>query len=196
MLRDYHFVEDGHKHMMGDVQIPGVTGILVDEGYVDIQWFTEWARERGRIVHKATHLLDMGVLDWDTIDERIEGYLRAYEAFKRDIPVEILISERPMCSFIHRFGTIPDRVVRLNGKVADIDFKTGPIAAWVGLQTAAHDIAIQECCPEFRGVHIERYGLELRSTGKYRLVPFKDRQDRYIFLAGLAGHNWKLNHRR
>ena len=40
---------------------------------------------------------------------------------------------------------------------------------------------------------IKRAAVELHDDGTYKLVPFTDRQDVYLWLATLSVHNWKLN---
>lgn len=190
------FDSESHTYRLDGQPISNVTRVLKAEGFINGDFYTEWGRERGRIVHKATHFLDMGTLDWDTVDPRIEGYLRADEAFKQATGFEVIISERPMCSFIYRYGTTLDRFGLLNGELADIDFKTGKAEPWVALQTAAHVIAIKECYPEYADKHIRRFALELRENGTYGLIEYKDRRDRDIWLSALTVHNWKNNNRR
>ena len=41
-----------------------------------------------------------------------------------------------------------------------------------------------------------RFALELSKEGKYKLIPFTDRNDEKIFLAACAVHHWKNNHKR
>ena len=48
----------------------------------------------------------------------------------------------------------------------------------------------------FPGRSISRAAVELHNDGTYKLIPFTDRQDKQIFLAALACHNWKQNHRK
>jgi len=48
----------------------------------------------------------------------------------------------------------------------------------------------------FQTGNIKRGAVELRGNGKYRLVPFNDRQDCSIWLAALSVYTWKNNHGR
>lgn len=41
-----------------------------------------------------------------------------------------------------------------------------------------------------------RFALELSKEGKYKLIPHTDQQDFNVFLAAVAVHKWKINHRR
>lgn len=41
-----------------------------------------------------------------------------------------------------------------------------------------------------------RFVLELNKEGKYKLIPHVDQQDFAVFLAAVAVHKWKINHRR
>lgn len=41
-----------------------------------------------------------------------------------------------------------------------------------------------------------RFALELSKEGKYKLIPFTDPNDFNVWLAAVAVHHWKANHRR
>lgn len=43
---------------------------------------------------------------------------------------------------------------------------------------------------------LKRGAVELHDDGKYRLIPFTDRQDASLWCSILAVHNWKRNHGR
>lgn len=53
-----------------------------------------------------------------------------------------------------------------------------------------------DCVGHFPTGNLKRAAVELHDDGTYRLIPFTDRQDAQIWLAILAVHNWKKNHRR
>ena len=54
--------------------------------------------------------------------------------------------------------------------------------------------------PDVRGSFpkgsLRRAAVELHNDGTYKLYPFTDRNDVNVWLAALACHNWKKNHRR
>lgn len=124
-----------------------VTEVLADNRLIDTQWFTEAARRRGTFVHLACHLLDSGDLDWDTLDERLpgsSGYVRSWDALKRDTGLTVLASElRVWNAALGVAGTL-DRIVLIRGREWLLDLKT--VGQGAGLpppctayQTAAYD---------------------------------------------------------
>jgi hypothetical protein len=60
------------------------------------------------------------------------------------------------------------------------------------IQTAGYSILYEE----LTGVKVAmRGGLQLLRDGTYRYHPYKDANDRNVFLACLSVHNWKALHR-
>ncbi len=174
-----------HEYRLEGVILPSVTQILSAEGFIDDTWFTEQARERGRIVHKATHLYDMDDLDEDTVDPVIALYLEAWKRFKGESGFVVEHSERQVWSTTYQYAGTLDRQGRFpKGRLpAIIDIKTGACNRWTGLQLAAYETALNE--PH------ERYGVELRGDGTYKLMPFTDRTDRAVWLSAVSVHHWK-----
>ena len=77
------FDEGAHVYKVNDRVVPSVTQIIYAAGLVDDTWFTDEARNRGRIVHTASHYLDENDLVLDSLDEKYRPYLSAWERFKR-----------------------------------------------------------------------------------------------------------------
>jgi len=182
------FDPDTHTYAIGGQQVPSVTGILADMGFIDSQWFTDYARERGKLVHRIIHWHITGELDEETIDPVLRGYFDAWLAFEKDTGFISSKTERVMGSVRYRFCGTPDHIGTLNGQEAVIDAKTGAIYHHVGLQLAGYEI--------LAGTPLKRYALQLKEDGKYSLKQFTDRQDRGIFLAALSCWHWQRNQRR
>jgi len=104
------FTEEGHLYHHEGARLPSVTGILKDEGFVDTTFFNDHARERGSLVHLATHLDDIGELDESSIDPVIAPYLEAWRRFRRESGFVIEISEKPMRSSIYGYAGTPDSI--------------------------------------------------------------------------------------
>lgn len=75
-----------HKYMCDGICLPGFSEIARATGLVKFFNSDPWFMERGTAVHTATALMDRNLLDWDTIDERIQGYVDAYHKFKCEQP--------------------------------------------------------------------------------------------------------------
>jgi hypothetical protein len=181
------FDPETHSYTLDGQPVPSVTQILSAMGFIDSSWFTDYARERGKLVHRIIHWHITGELDEDTIDDALRGYFTAWLAFEKDTGFVSKETEVPLGNAAHRFAGTPDHIGILN-KEAVIDCKSGVIAPWAGLQLAAYEI--------LHGEPLKRYALQLKDDGKYSLKEFKDRQDRGVFLAALACFHWQKNNGR
>lgn len=157
----------------------------MSEGFIDIAWFTEYGRERGKLLHKIIHWHVTGELDETSISPVLQGRFNAWLAFEKDANFKSIEVEKPRISELYCFGGIPDHYCIIQGKEAIIDVKTGVSPAWVGLQLAAQELLIGKQCP--------RYSLKLADNGKYNLKAYTEKQDRDIFLSALACWQWKKN---
>lgn len=179
--------DNKHEYRFNDVLVPSVTQALVESGIVDVSWFTEEGRLRGNDVHLAANLYDNGDLDESTVRDEIKGYLDAYKRFLEESGFVFIESERIVWNPTYRYAGRFDRIGSLNRRPTIIDIKTGAVEAWAGLQLAAY-----AAC--FNGREFDRYALQLKSDGTYRLHQFKDRNDIKTFIAALAIANWKRAH--
>lgn len=194
-MADFQFIEDTHTYRLDGQVIPSVTEVLYAEGFIDKTWYTDYGRDRGRIVHKVCHFHDVGILDEDSVDPVIVPRWEAYKKFLKETGFKVIMSEKPVYSLKYKFGAIPDKFGLLFGKHADIDLKTGTLEPWIALQTAAQVIALREYGnygDADPGV-INRFGLQLRDDGDYRLKEYKDWHDTQMFLSALACYQWKKN---
>lgn len=191
------FIEDGHQYLLDGKPLPSVTTILAEAGLTDWTHCSEWARERGSLVHKAIHIELTTGLDWSTVDELFHPYISAELQAIKDLDAEIVASELRVVSRMYGYAGTLDRLIRLprNGRrvLALWDTKTGPVVDAYGLQTAAYAEALDEMkLPELNGERVkERYALRLKQDGTYSLEPFTDRQDIVNFHAAVRIANWK-----
>lgn len=164
---------------------PRVTQILEATGIADYSRIpsSEIYLQRGADIHMMCESVDKGEPDYWTGTE-LEGYVRAYIRFKEETLFRPELIEHPVYNEVRRYRGTLDRL----GKFGDgrdkvlIDIKSGIVAEWVRLQTAAY-----AACLDFPEKML-RYGLQLRRDGNYRLSePFKDyRTDSNYFFSLVA----------
>lgn len=195
MVPKLEFDEASHTYSVDGRRVPSVTQILGGVGILDATWYTEQACTRGAYVAKATALLDRGILNRDSLDPTILPYVEQWERFCEVHNVEILEVERRVCERMHWYAGALDRVatfridraqypVRSSATPTLIDIKTGAREHWHQLQTAAYQAACRE--------HMKRGCLYLSKTG-YSWKSHTDRNDRHVFYAACAVHNWQQN---
>ena len=167
------------------------------------------AKVRGTIVHRATALEDLGILDYSTVDPAIEPYMAAYNKFRRATSFEPVIIERPCRSHLYGYAGTPDRAGWICppgiGPTDDrhykapvvIELKSGPPkkpCTW-GLQISGQEQAIKETFGEshFPGVNLFlRYAVQLNPDGTFIVHPYTGREDFQIFLSFLNTKRWTL----
>lgn len=182
------FDEESHRYFLYGKPLPGVTSVLKDVGFVDDRFYTEEGRIRGQAVHLATHYYDTGVLDPESLHPKIQGYFEAYLRFLRETKFQVVFSESRVCHRDFRYAGTNDKVGFLFGRPALVDIKTGDIAFWAAFQLAAY----AACYP----YPLARYGLRLFPDGRYKLIPFEDKNDFSVFLAALTTANVKTQQQK
>lgn len=182
------FDEVKHEYFLNGSKLPSVTKILQGAGVIDLSGIPldklEVARQRGIDVHSACELYDL-----DNLQEGYSNpYLDAWIEFRRDtgfMPLEI---EKPVYSTRYRFAGTPDRVGMLN-KLTIVDIKTSEdLSPATALQTSGYELAYNE----FNDNKVkERVAVLLTAEGKYKIEPYRDKNDTNVFLAALSIFNWK-----
>lgn len=180
------FDPETHRYSIGGRNLPSVTTVLKGTGIIDTSgpWFTPYHRDKGKAIHAACEYLDGNSLDWSTVDERIIGYVRAWQSFLLESGSQILNVERQLYSPDYGFAGTVDRVLNWRGARTVVDIKTGGAEKWHRLQTAAYQI--------LDGYATARACVHVREDGKFRveLHPMKDAAtDRARFLAALTTYN-------
>jgi hypothetical protein len=116
------FIAEGHIYTDATVDGIGrryesVTSILKAEGLIDTRFYDDWSRDRGSMIHLATHYDDMGELDEETLDPVIRPYLEAWRKFRKESGFVPEVIEVPMMSINYRYAGTPDRIGQLPGKI-------------------------------------------------------------------------------
>jgi hypothetical protein len=179
--------EETHTYELYGRRLISVTQALslVD----DRRGIDPWYMERGRLIHLAAEYLDLGVLDDDTIDPQIEGYLRAYKKFLDDTHFTIVDVERKLYHPTHLYAGKIDRIGTLNGDGDIIDLKSGTPARVDELQLAAYF----ELC-RVNDIPVKKaFDLYLHQDGIYKLEPIPNPKLLLpTFLNVLGAYRWKI----
>lgn len=179
------FKPDTHQYFKNGVELPSVTRILQDLGFIDRSFYTDYGRTRGKFVHLACELDDRGELDEESLDPALLPYLKAWRKFKKETGFIIEAIEKPVASATYNYAGMLDRLGIMNGINSVIDIKSGAVSPWTGLQLAAYSVAENKI--------LKRFAVQLMETGRYKLYPYTDNQDRQIFLSAVACWHWIKN---
>jgi hypothetical protein len=150
-----------------------------------------WYLQRGSFVHKAAELFDLGVLDWNKLDPRIQPYVQAWQQFRGEVGGEIIGIEVKVKSVRFGYHGTLDRIfqgsrVYPKGKLL-IDIKTSEAADVTAIQTAGYALAWGK-----HGGKCRRGAVSLLATGKYHFEMYEDDAgDKAAWLACLALAAWK-----
>lgn len=193
---DFRFDPETHSYFLGERRLIGVTEAIQAAGLTDFSCIDpavlDRAAERGKAVHAACHYLDEGDLDWGTVSTEIEPYVRAWEKFRFDVPVEWSDVENPLYHATSGLAGTPDRISTLPGKTVT-DIKTYRPNEVTGIQLAAYSFLRFGPQPAFDVP--KRWGVWLKDDGKYILTEFKDRGDEAVFMAALTIAKFKESNR-
>jgi hypothetical protein len=106
------FEEETHTFTANGKVIPSVTTVLKKAGMTpDYSFVDPWYAQRGTYIHRATELWENGVLDEDTVDPLIAGYVDGYKACRRDFPVKVIGQEVRLWHPVHLYAGIIDIVI-------------------------------------------------------------------------------------
>lgn len=99
--------------------------------------------------------------DRELLDKAAVG-LEAFRSWRSQVDLELVDTERPYISEVHRFGGTYDAVARVNGKLSLLDWKTSnKIYPDYVVQLAAYRALYLECAgEELHGAHLLRVGKE------------------------------------
>ena len=181
-------LNEHHEYEVDGIKRPAVTNILKAVGFIDTTWYTMDGATRGKYVHLACHLDDIGELDEAELDPVLLPYLEAYRLFKNEQGYQVIESEVYHYNPTYGYCGTPDKDGLLNGKPTIIDLKTGKFQDWTALQLALYAMFYES--PR------DRLGVELKDNGTYILHPFKDRKDYNTALSAVHCYMWQINHGR
>ena len=193
-----------HTYTVDEVRKKSVTEIispLVDFSMVP-ESALEFARDRGTNVHKACELTDLGVLDFETLDERLQGYVMGWQKFMMEFMPTWDHIELPLYSEFYGFCGTPDRAGRVDVKEGKkitqkkivLDIKSSAqLSPVVGVQLSGYATLLQrgisetDLKPEFEAD--ELWAVQLKNDGTYRRKVYTPQHP--VFLGLLAVSNWK-----
>ena len=182
------FDEEKHLYTLDGRRLISVTEAL---GLVDDRWKAEpYYLLRGKYVHKATELYDLGELDESTVDPMIHPYLDGYVKFRKDTAFESIHIEQPLYHPSYFYAGKPDRIGPLRDAHVIIDLKTGVKAKVDELQGAAY----WELCRVNNIPAKKVFDLYLNDDGTYKLEPIENPKRLLpTFLNVLGAYRWKEN---
>lgn len=166
--------------------LPHITGMLEHCGYIDDTWYTEESSVRGSDVHGLTASLDLGALDLANLVSDYRPYVLAHDRAMQIMGrPEILAVEEPEVHPRWKFGGRPDRVLRVRQVLTVVDIKTGQKqnGSRYNKRQRSHQVqtALQAILESWKFMlqphQLQRFALHLKSSGKFELVPHKERSD-------------------
>lgn len=157
--------------------LPHVTGMLEAAGKIDTTWFTEESSERGTIVHRLTADYDLGAIeDPASVQSIHKAYFLGHVAAMKILRPEILAVEEPVVHPRYRYGTRPDRVVKVDQALAVLEIKAAQVQDSHQLQTALQAIALEHEY-DLEAERWKRFALYLKPNGRARVLEHTDRSD-------------------
>lgn len=181
MIYKPSFLVEGHKYQADDgADLESVTTIIKNGLGLYVHKRVSPKAEFGTDVHKTIQYYNEKDLSESTLVEPLLSYLGQYKLACEFHKIEHLQSETMRYSPDFMFAGCVDMICKVDGKMSLIDFKTGKIEAWHGLQLGAYaklmesEIEIEKC-----------YCLYL--TGEnYLLKEYDHKQGWQYFLAIMA----------
>lgn len=170
--------------------LPHVTSIIKAAGLMgDMSFVPDGAMEIGTAVHAATHYLDDGDLDMDSLDPKVALRVASYQKFLDEVKPKVIAAELPISTDIYGYVGTLDRIMVINGATTVLDIKGVMASDWHGVQLAAYQYIASQ---EHKRYDIRRHNLYLRDDG-YKLVERTRKDDWPAFVAALNLFNWKRN---
>lgn len=190
-----HFDPTSHSYTLDGRRLPNVTSILEPlSSYAGVpRHILDAAAERGNHVHKACELVLWDLLDEDELADEYKPYIAAFKQFLVEtrfsadhIEARVYHKELLYAGTLDLGGVLPGRKPRR----ALIDIKTTfKLLPSVGPQTAAYIDAWNST--HDKDAHFQdRYGLQLKPDGTYKMLPFTDPLDMNVFRSCLVIHNF------
>jgi hypothetical protein len=191
---DLHFDADAHTYTLNGRRLPSVTQVI---GAVIERRFNpgDWYLQRGRALHHAIHLMVKGTLDWESVDDRIFGRLKALEKFLKQTGYKIIVSEVPLAhSALMYAGTLDALLEGQGGHVVLVDFKSS-LEAQVELQLGAYMELLRDNNPTMFGRATRALALQLGEYDyKCHWIDYTTRATAH-FRNVLSVYNWMRLHK-
>jgi len=107
---DVAFEPEGHVYTANGVIVPSITQILTAEGFINTDWFDEWSRDKGSMVHMAIHYDISNDLNEAILDDEIVPYLTAFRKFMAESGFKVERSEVPAINTTYSYAGTPDLI--------------------------------------------------------------------------------------
>ena len=181
MIYKPSFEPVGHKYQADDgTELDSVTGII--KGGLGLYQHKRISAkaEFGTDVHQTLQYYNEHDLNESTLAEPLKPYLEQYKDACKEHKIEHLQSETMRYEPDLLFAGTIDMICKVDGKMSLIDFKTGKIEPWHGLQLGAYSKLME------REITIEKaYCLYLQADG-FQLTEYDHKQGWQYFLAIMA----------
>jgi len=188
---DVRFVEEEHRYFVSDLEYLSLTRMLRASGLIEMNvgQIGTLAMERGTICHSIFEFDDLGILDEETVDPSLHGYLRAWRKFRENREFVLLKEwvEGMGADDDHRIACRLDRVFMFRRSVAVVDIKTGMKQGWHDIQTAG-----QARCLGYSG-KIRRFIVYVQKDGKYKVDEHTGQIDDTVYSCAANVAWWKFN---
>lgn len=174
----FRFDAAAHEYLSvdsGEVY-PHITGMLQTTGWVDAKWYTAESRDRGSAVHRLTTDFDLGAIgreDLPLVNSIYKGWLMAHVSAMDIIRPTWDMIETPMVHSVHHYGGRLDRGGMVYKAFSVVELKSGGPEKAHAIQLALQAILASEKV-NLPAETIPRYGLYLKSNGKFKLELFPD----------------------
>lgn len=196
---DHSFNEELHEYRDNTgLVVPSSTQVLQEVGFYEAleavePGIIERKQKIGKVVHRATQLIDQNKLDWTTVRKDCNGYLDAYAAFMDDTGFKPNLIEHRTIAKVHgmAYGMTVDREGLLYYKrqmrrtVLELKCTAQSEEYW-GIQTSSYDLGLG-------GERRLRAAVQLKEDGKYKLFVYDDPAHYQLFVSALSLTWWKIN---
>jgi hypothetical protein len=182
------FVESTHQFWRGGLPVPSVTQVIKAAGLMDRgRYYNDWARDRGIRVHTALQVLTQESEDaaLARLEEDDLPYFAAAQRWLLTAGVEVIAAEEMVDGGAYAGWLDLRCLVRGFERPVVVDFKTGGLPDWVGLQLAAYAQAA--------GGGFDRMAVRLQVSGEPRVQVYRAVSDWADFRACLRV--WQLQAR-
>lgn len=180
------FNSETHTYTFNGCVVPSVTQILKSTGFIDTTFYKNDAAERGTYIHSVLEAIDKNPTKTVEYVPDVNGYVEAWERFKRESGITFLEIEQKVFSSKFQYAGTIDRIGNLGGQITIIDIKTGAFQHWHSLQTAAYELLAD------RNEDVLRACVYLEKSGKFKMICNKGAVNTDTFLHALAICQWKI----
>lgn len=187
------FEEATHEYKIDGVFVPSVTKILSGTGLVNYdkvnEKVLEYKRTLGKIGHRIMEWEDNGTLDEESVDPKLMPYLIAWRKCKKDTGMKIESIEEPVFSSSLKVAGRLDRRVFLDKRgILDLKFTSSVLPA-TRIQLAGYETLYNEG-KKVQDRSFGRWCVQLKEDETYKIIEYKDKNDKNIFLAALTIYNF------